>query len=339
MLVTGATGALGDAVTHGLRFPSPTMPPARSQTAEIRSMRNKATPCLSRRALLRSGLAVVGSSVIVPMSAQAAGTQRAAPRTPSFADLDVRSGEGKRRARLIVPAGPPPTRLLVLLHGKGETASERLGLKAWSHLYGLMDAFERLATPPVEPILERPRIQPERLQRLNAELKARPFSGLAVVCPTTPNPSGTNDRRALFDRYTDWLIETLVPQVRKRVPSLGANVGLDGCSMGGYVALEVFARTPQSFGSFGVVQSAIGKHRVAGYVRQMARLKGMDPAIPFHIQTSTRDPFRDASEALSRELSRVGIPNTLDVIDGAHDQPWLRQIGTIEMLHWHDRHL
>jgi hypothetical protein len=31
------------------------------------------------------------------------------------------------------------------------------------------------------------------------------------------------------------------------------------------------------------------------------------------------------------------VANTLRVLPGPHDQPWLREAGTIEMLHWHDR--
>ena len=257
-----------------------------------------------------------------------------------FEDLEFAARRGlPRRARLLYDRRRPPTRALVLLHGKGEAASERLGLKAWSHLYGLLDAHSRLRTPPVGALLERPKVETTRLERINAELKARPFSGLALICPATPNPAEAPRREALFESYSDWLLDTVVPEARKRVPSLKGRVGIDGCSMGGYVALEVFLRRTAAFSTLGTVQAAIGKWRVKGYVERFRQRFDEYGARPIHLETSTLDPFREANKALSRELTAVGIENVLDVLPGPHNQPWLRQLGTLEMLHWHDRKL
>lgn len=245
-----------------------------------------------------------------------------------------------RKARLLLPStGPAPTRLLILLHGRGETSSERMGLKAWSELYGLSQSYQRLQHAPVEPVLKTPRIAAKRLKRINADLESRPFTGMAIVCPVTPNPADAANRDVMLDRYAAWLVSELVPAVRAEVPSLGTQVGLDGCSMGGYVGLEVFKRKAQAFSSFGIVQSAIGTWRVPGYTQAISQALKQGARVKLHLQTSTRDPFREATELLSIQLRERGIDNDLDVIAGAHDQLWLRQIGSLEMLLWHDRNL
>ena len=56
-----------------------------------------------------------------------------------------------------------------------------------------------------------------------------------------------------------------------------------------------------------------------------------------HVETSTEDVFRSGNEHLAAELTRRGIPNEFLLSSGWHDQPWLREAGTIEMLLWHDR--
>jgi enterochelin esterase-like enzyme len=58
-----------------------------------------------------------------------------------------------------------------------------------------------------------------------------------------------------------------------------------------------------------------------------------------HIETSTGDAFYRANLALSRELKKNGTPHDLVVLPGPHDQPFLREAGTLEMLLWHDRAL
>ncbi|HMJ15954.1 MAG TPA: hypothetical protein VK524_31275, partial [Polyangiaceae bacterium] len=97
-----------------------------------------------------------------------------------------------RRALLLKPAKPSKAaaqRLLVLLHGLGETKSEELGLVAWSKLYGLTGAYQRLLRPPITRSLPKLRyLTDARLAEMNASLAERPFEGFYMVCPITPNP-------------------------------------------------------------------------------------------------------------------------------------------------------
>lgn len=263
------------------------------------------------------------------------------PKEPRIEDIEVPGwSHGSLQARVLSPAsGERPRRCLILLHGLGETARVELGLKAWSHLYGLADAHQRLSAPPVERNAKLDYFPPPRLSALNQSLKRRPYQPIVLICPVTPRPAGGASRKQGFDAYARWLVEHLLPAVEQRHPGCSALVGLDGCSMGGYVATEVLLRQPTAFTTFGVVQCAIGEWRVPGYVRDLARIHAQRPQLSIHLQTSTRDPFKSATVLLAQGLERAKVPHRLEVLPGPHDQPWLREVGTLMMLRWHDLRL
>jgi enterochelin esterase-like enzyme len=277
------------------------------------------------------------------------GTSRGEATTPESSDLELRDlrlpGEARvaRRALVLVPKHVAPgTRLpvLVLLHGKGEAGNELAGIHAWGDRYGLVRCYERLRRPPIERVLPKANyLTNERRAELNASLGERPFRGLILVCPVTPNPHELGDAPRVLDRYTAWLADTLLPAVREVAPVASGPhaVGLDGCSMGGYVALEVFLRRPELFGSLGTIQGAFGRASAELYARRLARALEARSPCPIHLASSSEDPFRDANELLAARLTRLGIPNVLRVPPGPHNQPWLREVGTLELLLWHDR--
>jgi len=245
-----------------------------------------------------------------------------------------------RRARVLSPVGLPASArapVLLLLHGLGETASEALGLLAWSDRYGLESAWRRLSQPPVGRTLKQVHyLTDAHAEELNAALQAHPFEPPVVVCPVTPNPRAHSSASVALDAYGRWLTETLLPAVKTAVPGADVGrVGLDGCSLGGYVALEVFLRHPARFATLGTVQAAYGMHRVKGYADAVAGALAERGPIPLHVETSTRDPYREANEAFVRALSKRGVDAELAVLPGPHSQPWLREVGTVEMLQWH----
>jgi enterochelin esterase-like enzyme len=246
-----------------------------------------------------------------------------------------------RRALVLYPSGSGPGQThpgLLLFHGRGETKSEVAALHAWRASYGLERSDARLRRPPIAftPAEER-YISPEQLATIHARLAEKPFSGLCVICPVTPNPHRGRQPERVLDRYSEWIEHTLLPAARAAAPLDPARgVGVDGCSMGGYVAAEVFARKPHLFRTFGVVQPAVGEFRVARYARHLARAQKRQTLQGIHLQTSTRDPYRGAVSALARHLKRQSARFTLDVLPGPHDQHWLRAAGTLAMLAWHD---
>jgi len=247
-----------------------------------------------------------------------------------------------RRALVLVPRARQRHRaVLILLHGLGETGNELLGIHAWGERYGLVRAYERLMSPPVA--RDNPKLSylsDERAKELNASLGKTPFSGLVMVCPVTPNPYG-RDAAMVLEGYGSWIERVLLPNVRRRlgIGDAPLAVGLDGCSLGGYVGLEVLLGRPALFTSFGVVQPAIGRASAARYAERLAAAIAHTQPLSIHIETSSRDPYREPSKLLSERLSALGVPNQFRSSDGPHDQPWLREVGTLEMLLWHDRQL
>nr|WP_153819141.1 hypothetical protein [Polyangium spumosum] len=281
-----------------------------------------------------------------------AATRRAeAEKTPDPGgpDLDVRDldlpGDRAlgRRMTLAIPRGLDATRspapLLVLLHGLGETGDERMGAYAWLERYGLATAYARLARPPVARTSKRLDFTDAHLRVVNDELARAPFRGFVIACPYTPNVNKAKNPRAALDGYARWIAEVVVPRARREahVAADVARAALDGCSLGGFVALEVFSRRPDVFGAIGVVQTAIGAHRAPGYADRIASILTSHGARGVHVETSAADPFRAANEALSAELGKRKVPHDAIVLPGPHDQPWLREVGTLEMLRWHDR--
>ncbi|UQA55060.1 alpha/beta hydrolase [Polyangium aurulentum] len=292
---------------------------------------------LTRRALL---LGACGSVSLAAL--------RRAHALEGGEDLDVRdlALEGDRtlgrRMTLSVPrhlgAGERAP-LLVLLHGLGETGDERAGAWAWLERYGLGSAYARLRRPPVVRTSKRADFPEARLRLVNEDLARAPFRGFVVACPYTPNVNKAANPAAALDGYARWIAEVVVPRARAEAKCAEgvAMTSIDGCSLGGFVALEVFLRRPEVFGAVGAVQAAIGKHRAAGYAERLAEVVGRVGARGVHVETSTGDPFREANEALAGALGKRGIAHELLVLPGPHDQPWLREVGTLEMLRWHDR--
>lgn len=275
--------------------------------------------------------------------AVALGTRRAlAEDSPDLAE-DLRNlrlldlTEGGRRFVLVTPKYLEPTRklpLVVLLHGLGETTNEKLGAYAWVERYGLGSAWQRLKRAPLERTSLRGEWTDARLAEVNAELAVRPFRGMAMVCPFMPNPSSP----AELDAYARWIEQSLVPRVRKetQVHDDAAQTYLCGVSLGGYVSLEMLARLPKLFGAWAGVQTAIGTFAAPRYAETIADgWKG--EAHPMMLLTSTQDHWKASSEALAASFKAKGLATTYRVVPGPHDQPWLREAGTIEALLWLDR--
>jgi len=260
-------------------------------------------------------------------------------------DLQVSAANAiAHRATLLVPRRAAPGAVLpvlILLHGLGETGSERMGAYAWVERYGLASCASRLMHPPVRSLSRQKYLRDERAEQINRELADRPFGDLVLVCPYVPNVYKASSPSGALDRYARWVTQELLPAVRERAPATSdpRRTGIDGCSLGGFVAFETFLRHPDHFYTCGGVQSAIGRGAVSSYANRLEKAVqgGMGHAL--HVETSLGDPFHDANVQLARELERRGVPVQLRVAPGPHDQPWLRDVGTLEMLLWHEAHL
>jgi len=301
----------------------------------------------SRRAFLAELAALTALSAMC--GARPARADPPASRSPP--DLDVRDieveGDKKLATRftLFVPnylAKGERVPLLVLLHGLGEAGEPGAGVYAWVERYGLGTAYARLRRPPVTRDPHAADLLPDaRLDGINASLAAQPFRGMAVACPFTPIVGRMPDPEGALDAYAAWIADVVIPRARKEAPVVpdAAHTALDGVSMGGYVGVEVFTRRPDAFCAWGGVQSAFGAARLPRYADKIAAALASTGKTSVRIATTEGDPFREVSVALAGLLAKKGVPADLVVSPGQHDQRFLREVGTLEMLLWHDRRL
>ena len=291
-----------------------------------------------RKFFLRLGRRQVLAALAVGLSVRPAGAEAELDLSEDLRNLRLLDlTEGGRRFVLVVPKYLAPGQKLpvvVLLHGLGETTNERAGAYAWVERYGLGSAWQRLKRSPVERTGTRGEWTDARLAEVNEELLQRPFRGLALVCPFMPNPSGVAD----LDAYARWIETSLLPRVRKetQVHEDAAQTFLCGVSLGGYVSLEMLARLPHVFGAWAGVQTAIGTFAAPGYAQKIAT-GWKDKPHPMMLLTSTLDHWKASSEALAAAFKAKSLATTYRVVPGPHDQPWLREAGTIEALLWLDR--
>jgi pimeloyl-ACP methyl ester carboxylesterase len=205
----------------------------------------------------------------------------------------------------------------------------------------LLSAYHRLSTPPVSAALPEKRLYDEALGRkINEGLSRAPFRGFAIACPYTPNVYKAPSTDLALERYAAFIHEELLPELRARL-SLGperSRVAIDGVSLGGYVSLEVFLRRPDSFGAVGTVQGAFGVSLGEIYAARLDKVFQASAARFVRVATSSQDPFRAGAERLSKRLSEKGYAHTFSLTKGPHDQFWLREMGTLELLYDYSRH-
>ncbi|MFP6687439.1 MAG: hypothetical protein VB934_22160 [Polyangiaceae bacterium] len=295
---------------------------------------------LSRRRLL----ATSASAMLFPRSALSASPRPAKLSSKHYAvrDITLDHSQPWNRFTLLVPtlSKTRPVPLLVLLHGLGETHDPRTGAYAWLERYGLAMAYDRLHRPPVRALDDRARYWTNtKLSEINQQLAARPFRGFAIACPYTPNVYRAPSRQRILDRYADWISDAVVPRARSEANIIAdaAHTSLDGCSLGGYVGLEVFLRKSSEFHAWGSVQGALGSHRIPGYIERLKAIVTPQSRHRLHLETSHADAFRGVNERFSRSLRAASLPHDFSLLRGPHNQPFLRDSGTLNMLLWHDR--
>lgn len=282
---------------------------------------------MKRRALLSLSLALAGSA--------RASVKPLVSEELELHELSLPGDAAFGRYLLAVPrALPPQPELVVLLHGLGETVEPRMGSRAFVERYGLLGAVARLTHPPVERTL--PRVDyfgPGRLEELNAALVARPYRCPVFLCPFTPNPYKAGGE-ALVTRFARFVVGPLKSAVEARlsVTFPASRCIISGVSLGGYLAIELFLKTPELYCGVGSAQGAFGPQQAARYAAAVAAAVERVGRRRVELLTSTADPYRASNEAFQKHLLRRGQASRLRVSPGPHDQRWLNESGVIDML-------
>ncbi len=251
--------------------------------------------------------------------------------------------QGDGRAVVLLPAWSKPSEKLPLLlafHGRGEALKgPSAGVFGWPKDYALPRAIERISAPPLTPRDFEGMVDPKRLASQNAELSARPFEGLVIVCPYAPDVDLRKPSQ--IRAYSAYVMNVVLPRATRELPVLGSSpsIGIDGVSLGGALALRIGLANPTAFGALGTLQPAIGEDQVEEYSELVRAARRRNPNLALRLLTSDQDYFRRAIQRLSASLRTAKVDHTLVEIPGVHDYPFNRGPGAIEMLLWHDRTL
>jgi iron(III)-salmochelin esterase len=231
--------------------------------------------------------------------------------------------------------------LVVAFHGKGESMlGPARGYTAWIERYGLNKAYAALLGAPLTAAAFGGLVREPELSALNAELRARAFQGVVTVGVYTPDLLAVVGKPERIAAYAAWVARELVPAAQRAVPVASAvprQVGVDGVSLGGMVALEVGLRYPDVFGAVGSMQPAVrGREAQLADLAEAARGTQQQA---LRLLSSDADPLLPVTQELSQELRKRRIAHQLVVTPGGHDYAFNRGPGAIELLHFHDRAL
>jgi hypothetical protein len=256
--------------------------------------------------------------------------------------MDTWSFDGGGRAAVLAPAWAEGKRLpmLVALHGRGEAMKgPEKGVLGWPRDYALVRAFERLCAPPITNQDLEGFADPERLADTNRKLRDRPFEGVVVVCPYSPDVDLR--KPAEIRAYATYVMTVVLPRARRELPVIGSApaTGIDGVSLGGALALRIGLGHPTAFGAVGTLQPAIGEDQVGDFTALVKAARTQNPNLALRLLTSKEDYFRTAITKTSEALRAAGIAHDYADVPGPHDYPFNRGPGAIEMLLWHDRTL
>jgi len=292
-------------------------------------------------ALFVLGVTLVVATRLVAVAQVPTATRRPSTLTERLWDFPT-SPVGPTRVAVLVPTARAPGErwpVLVALHGWGEAArGPEEGVWGWAHDYelGASDAELRRRRLRAEAFLGF--VSPTRYDALRRDLARRPYRGMIVITPYTPDvlsPDGGDPSAA----WSDWLVSTVLPRVRAELPALATReaTGIDGVSLGGLLALETGLRHPEAFGVVGALQAAV-RNRVE---RVMGRHlpSPTRPAQRIRLLGTRSDRLTRDINALDAAMTARGIAHDLRVVEGPHDYIFNRGAGGVEMLLFHDRAL
>jgi enterochelin esterase-like enzyme len=207
--------------------------------------------------------------------------------------------------------------------------------------YALGRAIRRLSLPPLKAEDFEGIVDLKRLNLLNTQLQSRPYAGLVVLCPYTPDILAGERRFESAEPYGRFLVETVIPRARRELPVIDAleATGIDGVSLGGRLALLSGLYQPTAFGTVATLQAAFDSSDATRLAALGVAAKKKNPRIQFRFLTSEGDYFLAANRAISAAFSNSHVEHQFLVVPGPHDYIFNRGPGALEMLLFHDRAL
>lgn len=269
------------------------------------------------------------------------------PALPPVASTELtwvyeKSAVGRMNVVVLVPdhAADEKLPVVITMHGRGEAMKgPARGARGWVDDYELPRVIDRVRRPPLVRDDFKSFVDDARLLRLNKALSEKPYRGLILVCPYTPDMLTGDDPFAKAPPLASFIVDELMPRVYRETPAIGTaqTTGIDGVSLGGRAAYSVGLLRPNAFGVIAALQAAFHSDHAGEIAARARRAKEQNQGLVFRLLTSDGDFFLDADTSIARAMKGAGLPIYFDVVQGPHDYDFNRGPGAIEMLLFHDR--
>jgi len=233
---------------------------------------------------------------------------------------------GKKRYPLVIAFG-----------GMGECMRRpRQGALAWLHYYKADEAVRALENGSLERSDFRGLVTPAQLREFNRILKKYPYRGIILACPSSPVL--TVGKGPEFPEYEAFVMQELIPELKRRYRVAPGKVGVDGVSMGGARSMYYGFKYPEVFSSIGSLQGAFGPF-MSVYKNLLTRNGKILKGRPIQLVTSDRDHMAPSVEGMHNILGAEGIPHLYYKLKGPHDYIFNQGPGAIALLMFHNQAL
>ncbi len=212
--------------------------------------------------------------------------------------------------------------------------SPRQGSLAWIGDYKADEAVKALGAGHLDKADFRGLATSYEVRLFNRMLQKHPYQGIILVCPYSPPL--TVGHGFEFKEYEEFIVNELIPALKRRYRVAPARVGVDGVSMGGARAMYYGFKYPEVFSTIGSVQGAFGPF-LDMYKDLVKKNRGMLKDRSIQLVTSDRDTMARSVERMHQMLDEQGIPHRYLKLTGPHDYIFNQGPGSLALLVFHNR--
>ena len=227
--------------------------------------------------------------------------------------------------------------LVIAFGGAGECArAPRQGSLAWVDYYKTDEAVKALASNHLVSKDFRGLATSAELSSFNRRLKSHSYRGMILVCPYSPPLAAAIGLE--MPEYERFIVDDLVPQLKKRYRITPGAIGVDGVSMGGARSIYYGFKYPDIFRSIGAVQGAFGPYFPI-YRDLIRENRDLLKERSIQLVTSDKDFCARSVERMHRLLVKERIPHSLLRLTGPHDYIFNQGPGALALLMFHNEAL
>ncbi len=227
--------------------------------------------------------------------------------------------------------------LVIAFGGAGECARPpHSGAMAWMHYYKTDEAVEALEDNKLEEADFRGLVVPAHLDEFNERLQRHPYEGIILVCPSSPPLSYPGGGES--SKYESYIMNDLIPALKKHYRIAPGRLGVDGVSMGGSRSLYYGFKYPDVFSSIGAVQGAVGPY-LNLYKDLVNRNRDKLKKCSIQLVTSDGDYLAPSVKKMHRFLLAKKIHHTYYMLTGPHDYIFNQGPGSVALLVFHNEAL